>query len=330
MREHRPFQWWRGEKLSRTSRLTTCAAILGWLSVSASGDISVGGHQADASHSQWTTKCVAALNGARDELSLKHPGFRAARVRSILGQKDDFPGECGHHVLDVIKFEQPEPRARFGLLTYSAQVIVRSGFDSRPARPWARERAYPDSYSFERHDSGRTASTSVLDVDAPERADFTAALRRALDVCIAAAPAASPPAPPPTHAFLQARCAVDAPHVPLARCLDAERAASDLASLCEIQGRAIGDGGEPGRTQPAIRRITALGSAATSIFVRLSKSPNPSVRAAAAMGFGEVRSAIGRATLQRLVSDQEETAMQLGCTTVRRSVSSFARDALAL
>jgi hypothetical protein len=136
-------------------------------------------------------------------------------------------------------------------------------------------------------------------------------IRHALDVCIDLAPAPVVPLVPPEALS------------------DAERAAWDLEHLCIVEGRAIGASGGPGRTQPLLKRITALGQAATPLLLHLARSTNPAARAVAAMGMGEVRSHAGRVTLERLTQDHARSPTIFGCDQSEDEVASFATRALA-
>jgi hypothetical protein len=297
--------------------LVLCAVAL-----SAHADVAVTSPRPD-----WIPKCLAALQGARDQHARKYPRFRSAWVRDVGPRKDDPHGVCGHHVVEVVQFEQPEPRSVYGSPVYSAQIAVRSGVDQGVTSGW-KQVGSADVQSFERSDRGRTASVTILQKDAADADEFFALFRSALDRCIDAAPAAPAPPPPPADAEVDSWCARDAASVPLSRCRDAQRAAVVLEAICQVEGDGIGDGGIPGRTLPALARIVALGAAATPILLRLSRSPNATARAVAAKGFARIRSSAGRAALLQLSDDHQRTATLDGCIGSSEEVSEFAREAL--
>jgi hypothetical protein len=277
---------------------------------------------------RWMAACVSGIERARDEYDRKYGRLDGFKITTEVGRSDDQHGECGHHVVDSVRFEVSRPRNKYDLPIYSGSVQSRTGIDPRPTTPWARQAWATGMYSHERHDAGRTAETAVLDDSAPHATEFTDVFRRALDQCLALAPASPLPPPDPTDDELRSLCSREAPSAAESLCRDAESAAAVLERTCTVEGEAVGDGGRPGVTRPALSRVLALGPAATPILTRLARSTNPAARAVAAMGFGKMKSDGARAELHRLESDNDHADTLNGCIGGRRLVSSFAKDAL--
>src|SRR5262249_54659507 len=132
------------------------------------------------------------------------------------------------------------------------------------------------------------AEFTVEPGDFPERDELVVStLRRALEVCVAAAPPRPAPPKPPTALELEATCAAAGNK---AVCVEAERAAWDLEHMCTVYSDAISVTGRPGHTHPRLDKILASGADATPILLRLAQSANPAARGAAARGLGRLRS----------------------------------------
>lgn len=278
---------------------------------------------------EWMKPCVAAIEHARDEYSRAVHRPVDVKITTLTGHNDRFPGECGVHILDSVSFEIPEPRNKYNLAMYSGSMQSRSGIDTRPTTQWSRLGWATFQYSHERHDRGRTAQTGVLDQDAPNAKLFTETFQRALDACMELAPIAPTPPADVSEAELRRRCVEDGLGNSMASCIDAERAAEELDRTCQIEGYAVGDGGRPGITHPALARITSLGAGALPILRRLARSKNPTARAAAAIGLGKLKMHAARADLEVLARDIEQTDEINGCIGGSRSVSAYAKDALS-
>jgi hypothetical protein len=276
----------------------------------------------------WVAACVSAIETARAEFRRRQGRSIQVKIGTELGVRDDRHGECGHHMIDRVRFELPKPRNKFDLPVYSGSIESRSGIDDLPAKPWTRLEWATGSFSHDRHDAGRTADVSVLNESVADASDFTVVFQHALDTCFASAPASPRSPAPPTDAELRARCHFDAPGVAIEACSDAESAAIALEELCLVEGWSVGEAGIEGRTRPALWRITHLGAAAMPILLRLARSTNAAARAAAATGLGDLQTDAARTELRRLAADQAMADTLDGCIGSRARVSDFAKRAL--
>jgi hypothetical protein len=263
----------------------------------------------------WMPPCISALKRARDQYSRKGSRPIILKITTQVGRKNKERGECGDHVVDSVAFEVPASRDESGLPGYGGSIETRSGIDDRPTQPWTQV-----AWMYGRHDHGRTAEIDVMDPASADGPDFFVAFQHALDECLAAAPASPGPPPESTVAELRAQCSGDSPGVDFPSCQAAELAAQKLERTCAV------DGHRPGITQPALHQITALGTAATPILMRLARSSNPAARAVAAIGLGEIKTDVARAELGRLASDRTtaDTILMGG----GEAVSEFAKRAL--
>lgn len=275
----------------------------------------------------WMPPCISALKRARDRYSRKGSRPIILKLTTEVGRKNNQLGECGDHVLDTLAFEVPSPRNEKDLPVYSGFIQSRSGVDSEPSKPWTLrpESSLRATFSYERHDAGRRAETTVLDREAPDAAEFSRVFQRALDECVADAPQSPVLPPESTAAELRAQCSRDAPAADASSCQAAELAAERLERTCFIHGDH--DVGRP-ITKSALRKIAALGTAATPILRRLARSSNPAARAAAAMGLGKIETDAARAELGRLASDQATVMISSECSSGQQAVAELVKRAL--
>jgi hypothetical protein len=265
------------------------------LPVRAQGDVSIA-RAAASSGNGWMPSCTATLEHARDELTRIDSRFGDARVSSDTNAAVE-ADDCEAAATRIVTLDSKAASS----IAYSVTVVANPSIDhaeawNRRDRVWIR---------------ARSGASGWVKID-PARELALGVLRHAVDVCLAALPAARPVSATPAPAGLS----------------DAERAAWELERWCGILFRQSLSGAM-GRTRPALARITALGEAATPILLRLARSQNPAARAAAAMGLGQVESAAGRAMLQRLMLDDTMVEAQHGCTVFAETVAKFAREALA-
>ena len=253
----------------------------------ARADVSIGDAAANSSRPAWVTTCEAALEDARRALaSSSDPRLLDARVRFDESQPEASP-DCEHDRYTEVVLSMSSG--------FDASVWTDHGVDKSHA--WTQDKRW-----WKRHEAGR--ATAVVKID-PTHPITTARLRQALDACIAAAPT-SDPAPPATN--------------------DAETAANELERACVIEGSAIGYSARPGKTNPRLARVMALGSRALPLLLRLAHARNAAARAAAAMGLAKLDGKPAQEALEQLKQDHSRVGVRSGCVPRSRTVGEIAEE----
>lgn len=166
------------------------------------------------------------------------------------------------------------------------------------SQPWTQQEPW-----WKRHEAAR--ATAVVKTDRA-RPTTTTRLQQALDVCIAAAPSSEPP-PAATN--------------------DGEAAANELERACVIEGSAIGAAARPGKTNPRLARVIALGPRALPLLLRLAHGRNAAARAAAAMGLAKLDGKAAQEALAQLEHDHSRVLVRSGCVPRSRTVAEIAEVA---
>jgi hypothetical protein len=264
----------------------------------------------------WAESCADRIRAAKARLSAHDAFFRDASVQVIRGL-ETITGGGSPEQYDLVSFLSNK-----GIL-YHAAVGAGPAERYGVTTGWA-EFGNSRSLRLERHRFGSSGRIDVAKGSPNERV-FIEFLSKALDECLAEAPAMPPTEDSNGKLGYVGKCAGQGYSGELLlACRAAERAARQLEMMVDWNDDIV----PAGRGGAALKRIVAAGKLTTPILARLSLSPNPVARIASAVGFGEVRTPEGRRVLERLTHDQTTAAWDGLGPGGRRSVQSFAIESL--